>query len=112
MAVNRWFAALILAPIAAEPAHTAPLSVDSIIVPEPNAERLPGLKFRIIEDPVFAPNPVHNSGMIAQTPVAPNASIGIGLLKASPRKSGTGEFRPEPRTQGSRKAAVRFILKF
>ena len=94
------------------PAHSATQSERLIVVPEPKAERLPGLKFRIIEDPVFAPTPVHNSGMIAQTPVAPNASIGFGLLKASPRKPGSGEYRLENGEKGSRKAAVRFVLKF
>ena len=110
--MKRVFAALILAPLAAVPAHSAPLQVRLVDVPEPKAERQSILKFRIIEDPVFAPTPVHNSGMIAQTPLAPNASIGVGLLKASPRRPGSGEFRPESGAQGSRKAAVRFTLKF
>ena len=110
--MNRWFAALIFAPIAAGPAYSASLPLSSIGVPEPKVERLPALKFRIVEDPVFAPGPTHNSGMIAHTPVAPNASIGVGLLKASPRKLGTGEFRQENGPPGSRKAAVRFVLKF
>ncbi len=110
--MNRAFAALILAPLAAVPAYSAPLPQRLVVVPEPKPQRLPGFNLRIVEDPVFAPTPVHNSGMIAQTPVAPNASIGIGLLKASPRKPGSGEFRQENGAQGSRKAAIRFVLKF
>lgn len=112
MAVNRWFAAWILVPLAAFPAHSAPLQVNPIVVPEPRSERTPRFNFRIVEDPVFAPGPIHHSGMIAQTPVAPNASLGFGLLKVAPRKPGSGEFRQEHGATGSRKAAVRFTLKF
>ena len=112
MPVNRAFAAWMLMPLAAVPAHSAPLSQGSIIVPEPKSERPAFLKFRIVEDPVFAATPLHNSGMIAQTPVAPNATIGVGLLKVSPRRAGSGEFRQERGTPASRKAAVRFVLKF
>ena len=110
--VNRWFVAWILVPLAGVPAHSAPLSQGSIVVPEPKPERRSVLKFRIIEDAVFAATPLHNSGMIAQTPVTPNATIGIGLLRVSPRRAGSGEFRQETGAQGSRKAAVRFVLKF
>ena len=83
-----------------------------MLIEEPRSGNPPRLNFRLVEDPVFAPGPVHNSGMIAQTPVAPNASIGIGLLKAAPRKPGSGEYRQENGPTGSRKAAVRFVLKF
>ena len=111
--MNRWFAAAcILAPVAAAPVHSAQLGVQSIVVAEPRSERPRGFNFRLIEDPVFAPGPTHNSGMVAQTPVAPNAMLGVGLLKVAPRKPGSGEFRQETGPTGSRKAAVRFVVKF
>jgi hypothetical protein len=111
--VNRWFAAAcILAPLGAVPAYSAPLSGLSVKVPEPRPDHSKGLKFRLVEDPTFASNPVHNSGMIAQTPILPNAIIGVGLLRAAPRKPGSGEYRPEAGATGSRKAAVKFVLKF
>ena len=112
--MNRWFAAIfILAPFGAVPAYSAPLQGFSVKVPEPpRSDHSKGVKFRLVEDPIFAPNPVHNSGMIAQTPVLPNAILGIGLLRAAPRRAGSGEYRPETGTTGSRKAAVKFVLKF
>lgn len=81
-------------------------------MPERQSEARRGLNLRLIDDPVFAAGPIHNSGMIAQMPVAPNAIVGFGLLKVSPRKAGSGEFRHENGATGSRKAAVRFTFKF
>ena len=111
--MNRWFAtAIILTVLGAAPAYSAPLQGLSTKVPEPRSDHSKGLKFRLIEDPAFAANPVHNSGMIAQTPIGSNSSLGIGLLRAAPRRPGSGEYRPDAGTSGSRKAAVRFTLKF
>ena len=111
--MNRWFAAVCIAtPVAVAPAHSAQLAARPVVVPEFRFDAARGLNFRLIEDPMFASTPIHNSGMIAQTPVAPNAMIGVGLLKASPRKPGSGEFRQENGANGSRKASVRFVLKF
>ena len=112
--MNRLFAAAcILALTSAAPAYSAPpLAGFSTKVTDPQPDRSRGLKFRLIEDPAFAPSPVHNSGMIAQTPVGSNGSLGIGLLRVAPRKAASGEYRPESNTTGSRKAAVRFTLKF
>ena len=111
--MNRWFAtACILTALSAAPVYSAPIQGLATKVPQPHADHSKGLKFRLIEDPTFAPSPVHNSGMIAQTPVGSNGSLGIGLLRAAPRRPGSGEYRPDAGTSGSRKAAVRFTLKF
>ena len=112
--MNRWFAAAFIAALtSAIPAYSAPVALLSTKVPEPRSDHSKVLKFRLVEDPAFATSsPIHNSGMIAQTPVGSNGSLGIGLLRAVPRRPGSGEYRPEAGTTGSRKAAVRFALKF
>ena len=110
--MKRWSAALLWVPFAAAPAHSAPDFGQPLTIPAPDGEPRRGLDLRIIEDPAFAPSPTHNSGMIAQTPVSSNASIGFGLLKVAPRRAGSGEYRPESEPRSSRKAAVRFELKF
>lgn len=112
--MNRWFAAALIAALtSAVPAYSAPLAELSTKVPESRPGHPKGLKFRLVEDPTYATSgPIHNSGMIAQTPVGSNGSLGIGLLRAAPRRPGSGEYRPEAGTTGSRKAAVRFTLKF
>ena len=80
MAVNRWFAAIILTPLAAVAAHSEPLQLKPLVPPPiPRESETRTLKLRLIEDPVFSPGPVHNSGMIAQTPVAKNATVGVGF---------------------------------
>lgn len=113
MAVDRWFAAIILTPLAAVAAHSEPLQLKPLVPPPtPRESETRTLKLRLIEDPVFSPGPVHNSGMIAQTPVAKNATVGVGLLRVAPRRLGSGEYRPDAGAPSSRKAAVRFTLKF
>jgi len=111
--VNHWFAAFILVPLAAGAAHSEPRQLQSLnILPPKTESRLNSLRFRVVEDPVFSATPLHNSGMIAQTTIAGNASLGIGLLKVAPRKPGSGEYRSDMGARSSRKAAVRFTLKF
>ena len=44
--------------------------------------------------------------------VAPNASLGVGVLKGAPKSFGSGEIRPDGRTRSSKKAAVAFTVKF
>ena len=70
------------------------------------------LNFRLIEEPRVSTRPIHNSGIVAQTEVAPNAVVGLGLLKSAQRKPDAGEFRLEGRSGGSRKAAVQLVWKF
>jgi hypothetical protein len=109
--VKRRFAATCIAlPLAAVPAQSAPLEFP--IIPKSTPEQSRRLDLRLIEDPVFASTPLHNSGMIAGTSVTRNTTIGVGLLKVAPRRLGSGEFRQENGASGSRKAAVRFTLKF
>ena len=72
----------------------------------------PRLDFRLVDEPRYSSRPIHNSGMIASTGIAPNAAIGVGVFKSSQRKLDAGEWRHDGRGGGSRKAAVRFEFKF
>ena len=108
----RWLSsALIISVCAAATSAAAAVMPESQSFPRSeNGTR--SLKLRLIEEPRIGPKPIHNSGMIAQTQVSRNAAIGIGLFKSSQRKPDAGEFRLEGRSPNSRKAAVRFLLKF
>ena len=95
----------------AAPSAAAAATFDQWGIAEPEEAR-PKLKLRLIDEPVLSSKPIHNSGMIAQTEVAPNAALGIGVLRSTPRKPEAGEWRLDERSAGSRKAAVRLIFKF
>ena len=68
--------------------------------------------FRPVRDPEFDSTPVRNSGLIGQTQLAPNATLGFGLLNVSSRRPSSGEWRYDPRGGRSKKASVRLVLKF
>ncbi|MFL6751785.1 MAG: hypothetical protein ACJ8D5_04275 [Sphingomicrobium sp.] len=93
-------------------AHAGPQPVISWSVSEPQTEQPRRLNFRVVRDDIEATGPVHNSGMVAETEVAPNATLGLGLLRAAPKKLGSGDWRTENGASHSRKAAVRLQLKF
>lgn len=96
--------------LVADRADAAPRHAPSVRDSAPLSK--PRLNLRIVRDPDFSPEPVHNSGMIAQTEVAPNATLGFGILKAAPKRPGTGDWRLEPGAPRSRKAAVSFDFRF
>lgn len=93
-------------------AHAGPQSPISWSVGRAETEQPRRLNFRLVRDDIEAPGPVHNSGMLAETEIAPNTTVGLGLLKAAPKKLGSGDWRTENGTSHSRKAAVRIQLKF
>ena len=109
--MTRWLASAIsLGLLAAPSAALAAVFVQPFV---PEAQKSgPRLNFRLVEEPRIGPKPFHNAGMIAQTQVARNAAIGVGLFKSSQRKPDAGEWRLEGRAPKSRKAAIRFQLKF
>jgi hypothetical protein len=109
--MTRWLALLSVIGLAAAPSAAGAATFDQWGIAEPE-QAGPKLKFRLVQEPVISSRPIHNSGMIAQTEVAPNAAIGIGLFKSTQRKPDAGEWRLDERSTGSRKAAVRFLFKF
>ncbi|GAA4715974.1 hypothetical protein H9L13_05860 [Sphingomonas lutea] len=109
--MTRWRATLSILAVIAVPGAGQAQSFERHAASDAGSSR-PKLDFRLVEEPRYSSRPIHNSGMIAQTSVAPNAAIGIGLFKSSQRKLDAGEWRVDGRASGSRKAAVRFSLKF
>ena len=108
--MTRWLALSILLGLVAAPPPSFAATTEQLV---PDAESSgPRLNFRLVQEPRLGPRPIHNSGMIAQTQISDNAAIGIGLFKSSQRKPDAGEWRLEGRAPNSRKAAVRFQLKF
>lgn len=105
---------LALAPLAFHSGvvFAGPQAVGNLTTSEPGEPRPASLNFRLVQDADFDPAPVHHSGMIAQTRVMPNATIGVGILKAAPKKLGSGDWRQDSGAPRSRKAAVSFQLKF
>jgi hypothetical protein len=93
-------------------AHAAPGAHPLLTAARPDVPAHRGIGFRLVRDPEFDPSPVYHSGIVGQTEIAPNATLGIGLLKARPKKPGSGEWRFDSGAPRSRKAAVSFLLKF
>jgi hypothetical protein len=55
---------------------------------------------------------VHNQGVIAQTEISPGATLGFGLLRASPKKLGSGDWHLDRGAPRSRKAAIQLQWRF
>jgi hypothetical protein len=81
---------------------------------EPTTAPSARFNFRLVADQAgldrLTQAPLRRSGMIASTEVAPNTTLGFGLVRSAPKR--TSDLRPGPRGAGSRKAAVSFQLKF
>ena len=109
--MRRWLVSLSVIGLISAPSAAGAATFDPWGIAEPQPAG-PKLKFRLVQEPVISSKPIHNSGMIAQTEVAPNAAIGVGLFKSTQRKPDAGEWRLDQGSTGSRKAAVRFLFKF
>jgi len=97
--------------IAAVPVHAGPTSVLMPQSDTPERKSRP-LNLRLVEDRSNDPSPIHNSGMIVQQTVAPNAFLGVGVFKMAPKKLGSGDYRADGTAPKSRRAAVSFLFKF
>jgi hypothetical protein len=103
---------LVVWPLAAGQAHAATTPGPPLVTSEPKKPQRPSLKFRIVQDPIEDPKRVHNSGIIAQTEIAPGATLGLGLLRASPKKLGSGDWHLDRGAPRSRKAAIQLQWRF
>ena len=110
--MKQWLILLTLCSAAAGRVEAQPVSANSPFSIPREARAAPRLDFRLVRDPDFDSTPVHNSGLVAQTELSPGASVGIGVMRVAPRQPGTGEWRNLPPSFRSRKAAVKFTLKF
>lgn len=110
--MNRWLAALVVWPLAAGQAHAATTPGPSLVTSEAEKPQRPSVKFRIVQDPIEDPRRVHNQGVIAQTEISPGATLGFGLLRASPKKLGSGDWHLDRGAPRSRKAAIQLQWRF
>jgi len=98
--------------VVAGQAHGGPQSHPSLTTAQRESHAHRGVGFRLVQDPAFDPDPVYHSGIVGQAEIAPNATIGVGLLRARPKKPGSGDWRFDSGAPRSRKAAVSIMLKF
>ena len=106
----RYWPLAFLFPLAAVQAHAGESPAASqLSVQDALPEKSPAFNIRLVGDRQNRSARVGDAGMIASTNVAPNATLGIGLLKTAPRKS--NDWRLGTR-YSPRKAAVNFQLKF
>jgi hypothetical protein len=68
--------------------------------------------FRLVQQVDLGPARIRQSGMIAETAIAPNARLGIGLFTLTRNKSGLPDARTDGRPVKSRKLGVSFRLGF
>ena len=69
------------------------------------------VSFRLVQDPQYDPDPVYHWGVAAQAEVAPNAMLGIGLLRARPKKL-SGDWNTDSGASHSRSTKIDFLLRF
>ena len=106
-----WLLALAALPTTAAPVHAERIA-DLSAIAEGKATPRHKVNFRLVQEP--DPNAVRGrrSGMIVQRNVMRNGVLGFGLFKLSPRKFGDTDSRVDAGPSRSRKATVRFELKF
>lgn len=69
------------------------------------------ISFRLVEDPQYDREPVYHWGIVAQTEIAPNATLGIGLLRAKPKKL-SGDWNADNGAPHSRNTKIDFLFRF
>jgi hypothetical protein len=104
--MTRWLMLGALVPLATGQAQAAP-KPNGISSP---ARMHPAVDFRVVQDPVFDSTTARHSGMATLTDVAPNASVGFGMISISPRQAVSGE--NDARMPHSKKAAIKLTLRF
>ena len=102
----RWLKLVAFVPLVTGQAQAAPKPNG---IPSPPQVR-PAIDFRVMQDPVFDSTTARHSGMATLTDVAPNASVGFGMISISPRQAVSGE--NDARMPHSKKAAIKLTLRF
>lgn len=94
-------------------AGQAQMLVGKPLVPRDDVDSIPRVpNLRLIQQPEFGPTPIRQSGMILDTQVTANGTVGVGLFKVTQRKPHSGEWRIDGRAPSSRKLGVSFKLRF
>lgn len=110
--MKRVLTALALGVLAAGASHAGPQPEGRLSIGETRPHARPEVKWRLVQDTDFDPYSVHHSGIVARTDVAPNMSVGVGLLNARSKKPGTGEWRQHNGAPPAKKGTVSLLLKF
>lgn len=111
MPMRRWLIAVAIGALSSAGANAAPTSGLSVpLYKAPRISHRPSL--RLVQQVDLNPVRIRQSGMIADTLVAPNARLGVGLFTLSRNKSGLPDARTEGRQVKSRKLGVSFRLGF
>jgi hypothetical protein len=108
--MTRWLMLAGLVPLLTGQALAAPKPITSPPRTRPATDRT--VNFRLLQDTVLDTTPVHHSGMAAQTNLAPNASVGVGMISVSSRRAASGDWRNDARFPRSKKVAIKLTLKF
>lgn len=110
--MKRVLTALALGVLAAGASHAGPQPQGRLSIGEAHPQPRPEIKWRLVRDADFDPYPIHHSGIVARTDVAPNLSVGVGLLNARPKKPGSGEWKQHNGAPPARKGTVSLLLRF
>jgi hypothetical protein len=103
------FASILIAGMAGG-AYAGPLRAN-LLTSEPRQHMRPSWAFTIVQDSQFDPDPVHHSGIVTRTDIAPNASVGLGVLRSAPKRP-SGEWKVQNGAPRPRKGLVSFLLRF
>lgn len=101
-----WLVIAAVSPGTVSPAGAA------LMPPVRDATARPKLNLRLVERQEFEPQPVRRSGMIVESPIAPNAAIGLGLFRVSARRPLGMEPKVEPQRPSAKKVGLSVRLQF
>jgi len=111
MPMRYWLIAVAISALSGAGVAAAPMP--GLTVPLHEAQQVshrPSL--RLVQQVDFSPVRIRQSGMIADTSIAPNARLGLGLFTLTRNKSGLPDARTEGRPVKSRKLGVSFRVGF
>ncbi len=109
--MRRWLMVCACSALISTGVHAAPMSALAAPLHEPQRpSHRPSL--RLVQQLDFSPVRIRQSGMIADTVIAPNARLGLGLFTLTRNKSGLPDARTEGRPVKSRKLGVSFRVGF
>ena len=109
--MRRWLMVGALSALTSSGVCAAPMPGLAAPLHEPQRpSRRPSL--RLAQQVDFSPVRIRQSGMIADTSIAPNARLGLGLFILTRNKSGLPDARTEGRPVKSRKLGVSFRVGF
>ena len=108
--MRRWLTVLACTFVPAAAAGAQPMnSLSRPLSDEPR--KAPTPSFRLVQPSPLDPSPIRQSGMIMDTEVAPNTTLGLGLFSVS-KKNSMMDWRPDSRAPKSRKVGIGIKMRF